>query len=554
MIHTLHYGEGASKDAAFRHTVRLYDYQEETLQELAQAEEAGHKNIMLELPTGCGKTVVAGAFTEDKLKKGKRVLFLANRDILVGQAIEKFQLKLGIYPLREQASQRAYTRFGSGGLDNNCVAGSVQTMHDMGRLENWSPDSFDYILSDEAHRCTGNGWRGIRSYFKNAVHIGLSATPRAAIEAGLFQKSIKPITLAQAVERGFLVDCHIHRVKTDIDLSSIGLSGSGAEKDFNKKQLDEVIFKHTSMLATSIKKKIGGMRTAVFAPSVASAQGLAHALNDLGVTAESVSYKSPDPVAVIERFKNKEFQVIVNCLILCEGWDDGDVESIVICNPSVNRDRYVQIVGRVLRLPETIEKKKGIVFDYAGVSDKHDLMHAVDVFIDGDQSDPYNVELRKRARQLVDSGAETDGLKAVQQAKKEMAEMVANDPSKRRKAEEIHTEEKVVVFDPIYARVLGMPTQMPAKQLEQKPATQQQKDFITRVSKGKLPTEGLTSEAATRVIIDLKKRMKEGKCLPAQLNLLRILNCPIEKRLTMTTAEANKWITDAPKPEWWGKK
>ena len=151
--------------------MKLRPYQQEARKSVWEEWDKGRAKTLLVLPTGCGKTIVFAAVTEDSVRKGERVLILAHRGELLEQAADKIMKTTGLGCSVEKAEQSCIGQW------FRVTVGSVQTLMRAKRLEQFSPDYFDTIIIDEAHHAISDSYQIILNYFNNAKVLGVTATP-----------------------------------------------------------------------------------------------------------------------------------------------------------------------------------------------------------------------------------------------------------------------------------------------------------------------------------------------------------------------------------------
>jgi superfamily II DNA or RNA helicase len=446
------------------------------------------------------------------------------------------------------------------GFERLCADGFVYNIEVEGN-HNYFVDG---ILVHNCHHIKpGNHWHKVRRYFNTAKHLGFTATPgemrgKKYVNIPLFQRDIEHLKLGEAIEKNYLCRLLIKRCDTKIDLRKVGRVAG----DFNQTELDRVIYENTNKLATAIKKEIENRPTIAFTPLVESAEALAAALNDIGVTARAVSYKTRDPLELYEAHKRGEFQVLTNAMKLTEGFDAPYVEAVVIARPTRSVNVYRQMIGRGTRKSEQTGKTNCKIIDFAFVSDSLEIAGAPETVLDVvDENDIKDIA--DEVNRLIAEGEDVDLMEAMKEAQRklrEKREKAAAEAEVRRLAEEArlaalearrakNREEnfnyKVTTYDPFANNLLGIPQERADAWTTHDPATDKQKALITKLTKGKVKVDKLNKQAAASMIGQLKASLNEGLATYAQRDLMvRRMGVKADDARNMTIAEATAYINE----------
>ncbi|MBI4854880.1 MAG: DEAD/DEAH box helicase [Acidobacteria bacterium] len=352
-------------------------YQEEALAKIEKAYEKGKSRILIALPTGTGKTIVFAHLINRRLIKG-RSLVLAHRDELIEQAVEKIKMVIPSASIGVVKAQRNE-------IDNQIVVASIQTLARKSLLSYLG--SFSTIIVDEAHHSAANSYRKVLKALgsfarKDApLTLGVTATPERGDRVGLhnvFQQIVYHRNLLEMIEEQYLSDLTWQSVNLDIDLDKIGIrSGDFIESQLIKALSDSELPKHTF---DAWKKYASDRKTIIFVPGVALAHQTAELFQKHKIRCEAIDGKLPDldRKAIIARLRNGQTQVVVNCLILTEGFDESSVDCILFARPTKSKPFYLQMLGRGTRLHPG--KKDCLIIDIVGVSKKHNLMTLPNLF------------------------------------------------------------------------------------------------------------------------------------------------------------------------------
>lgn len=341
---------------------QLRQYQEGAIAGCRQA-YAKHQRVMLKSPTGSGKTEIAMAVVALARAKGKRVGFLCNRIKLVQQTSARFQrsgIAHGI--IQGENTTRMY---------EPVLVASIQTVDRRGMPE------VDLLIIDEAHGATSAAYEKLIVKHGGQV-LGLSATPYSvglgrhieALGGPLFEDLVSAISVKELIEQGFLVDYQLYAPSSP-DLSKIGVEKNEyGEDDYKKAAVAKAI--NTPKLVGDIVKtwleKSFGKPTVCFAQNILHSKNIVKEFVTHGVAAEHIDCytKEEERKAIFARIESGETLVVSNVGILTEGWDFPRCETCILACATKSLIKYLQMVGRVLRICEG--KLFALILDHAGVS------------------------------------------------------------------------------------------------------------------------------------------------------------------------------------------
>jgi hypothetical protein len=252
------------------------------------------------------------------------------------------------------------------------VSASVQSL--VRRLDHFSPDDFDLLITDEAHHAAAPSYRKIYEYFKPRVHLGFTATPDRADKKDLneiFDDIIFYRDIRWAIGHNFLCDVECLRADIGFDLSKARKVGN----DYNAGDVEEAVDQPAFNDAIAdVYKKYARGQTLIFAATVKHAQEIAARIEGARVvTAETLERDQ-----VIKDFTERKFPCMVNVMVFSEGTDIPLIETIIMARPTSNQSLYTQMAGRGLRLYPGKESLR--LIDCVGVSGKLGLRTACDLF------------------------------------------------------------------------------------------------------------------------------------------------------------------------------
>jgi superfamily II DNA or RNA helicase len=338
-------------------------YQEAAIQSARDRIARGVRRILLNSPTGSGKTVIAGGIVQRAVAKGRRVLFLAHRRELIDQTVNKLR-DAGVHDF-------GVIMAGSGMInpDAPVQVASIQTL-----IRREFPRA-DLVIIDECHRAASRSYLSVLANYPDAAVIGLSATPERLDGKGLdniFSDMVAVATVPDLIEAGHLVKPVCYAGET-ADLSGVKIRRG----DYDEHELASAMDKPklTGDIVTNWLRIAKGRQTAVFAAGVEHAQHLTAEFFAAGIPAATVTGATPraEREAIIADWRAGFVQVVVNVFVFVEGFDMPSMECVVLARPTKSVSLYLQAVGRVMRpFPG---KDRAILIDHAGCWQMHGPPH-----------------------------------------------------------------------------------------------------------------------------------------------------------------------------------
>jgi superfamily II DNA or RNA helicase len=319
-------------------------------------------------PTGSGKTIKFAHVAERRLEEG-RVLILAHRDELLDQAIDKLHQARGLAASKEKAADRA-------DHDAGVVVASVQTLSRTNRLERFGADHFHTVVVDEAHHVLASSYQKILRRFETAKVLGVSATPdRGDMRslANYFEDVAFQIGLVDLIEDGYLCRVKVQTVPLRIDISQVSTRAG----DFSDEELAIALEPVLEEAAEAIVNHASERKTLVFVPLVRIAAQFASILQDHGVSAEMVSGACTDRAEKLLRFRIGETRMLINAMLLTEGYDEPSIDCVVPLRPTKIRSLYAQMVGRGMRVH--LGKENLLILDFLWLSRQHNIVRPLDL-------------------------------------------------------------------------------------------------------------------------------------------------------------------------------
>lgn len=481
-----------------------------------ELEVLGRRSTLLVACTGSGKTVTFVERVRRCKSHGGRSLILAHRDELIQQPRRKLEA-LGIHPDVEKGKQRASTLA-------RVVIASVQSLRGA-RLQRFARDHFDLIIVDEAHHAMAPGYRAILDHFDSAKVLGVTATPlRADGEAlgDVFESVAFRYEIRDAIRDQWLVPIVARRVVLDgVDLSAVKTRAGDLAQDQLAALLETE--RAISGVVVPLLELTHDRPTVVFGVDVAHAAQLAAALNERRPgCARAVHGESDDRDELLAAFARGEFQFLVNCMLLLEGWDCPPASCVAIARPTKSWALFVQAVGRGTRIfgatyAESCAngKRNLLLLNFTGTAGRHRLIGPADCLAGSEHAlDALADDVREELDRLL--GTQTLELESVvahatAEVEKRRA-AIARDAIVRFHAEELDP----FLGDADHAAALHGQSVIDPR-WESEPATEKQISALKKagVTVGKLPPS-LSKAEASRLLGRLAARRSRGLCSLAQ--------------------------------------
>lgn len=485
--------------------MELRQYQEEARQAVEKQWEDGIQKTLLVLPTGCGKTIVFAKITEDRVRRGDRVLILAHRGELLEQAADKIGKVTRLGCAMEKAEQTCL------GSWFRVVVGSVQSLMREKRLGRFPADYFGTIIIDEAHHCISDSYQKVLRHFENAKVLGVTATPDRGDMRNLgevFDSLAYEYTLPKAIREGYLSPIKALTIPLQLDLSGVAMQSG----DFKAGDIATALDPYLYQIADEMSKYCRDRKTVVFLPLVKTSQKFRDILQEKGFQAAEVNGESEDRAEILEAFERGEYNVLCNSMLLTEGWDCPSVDCVVVLRPTKVRSLYSQMVGRGTRLYPG--KEHLLLLDFLWHTERHELCHPADLICTSkDVAQKMTENLEEAAGFPMD--LEEAEKKASEDVIAEREEALANQLREMR-----HRKKRLV--DPLQFEMSiqaeDLSGYVPAFGWEMAPPSDKQKATLEKL--GILPDEIDNAGKAAKLLERLDIRKAEGLTTPKQIRFL----------------------------------
>ncbi|MDF0606140.1 DEAD/DEAH box helicase family protein [Neisseriaceae bacterium TC5R-5] len=371
-------------------------YQRVAINRAVEAIAKGQQRVLLVMATGTGKTYTAFQIIWRmwKAKAKKRILFLADRNILVDQTMQQDFAPFGevMHKVTNREIKKNYEIY-------------LALYQGLTGKEEWKQiykqfpaDFFDLVVVDECHRGSAaddSAWHDVLKYFSSATHLGLTATPKETKEVSnisYFGEPIYTYSLKQGIEDGFLAPYKVIRIATDVDAvgytpekGKIDKLGQVVEqRQYNTRDFDRtlVLEKRTKLVASKVWEYLKATdpmaKTIVFCDDQDHAERMRQELVKLIPAAASnrryvmrITSDDNEGKAQLSYFidNDEPYPVIATTSKLLSTGVDAKTCKLIVLDQNINSmTEFKQIIGRGTRLREDYQKLYFTIMDFKGAT------------------------------------------------------------------------------------------------------------------------------------------------------------------------------------------
>lgn len=327
-------------------------------------------NLMLQMPTGTGKTIVFTSVVRDIQRWCKdnsaesKILIVAHRKELITQASSKLKdIPHGI--IMSGTKQE---------MQHMVQVASIQTFMSCRNYETMRRYRFDFIIIDEAHHSIASGYQKLWEMYPHSKKLGVTATPWRMNHCG-FRSLFSDIVLSEPIEwfvnNHYLSNYDYISIRRDSEVQKAvnSIDRYGVDGDYLEAELSNVFdCDHIRAgLYKSYHKFADGKKGIIYAIDRRHAANIQELYASHGVSIRMIDGTTPanERQSIIDDFKADLVRVIVNVNIFSEGFDCPDIEFIQLARPTRSLAMYLQQVGRGLRVSD--DKEKSLILDNVGL-------------------------------------------------------------------------------------------------------------------------------------------------------------------------------------------
>lgn len=310
-------------------------HQSSCLHATRRAVADGSRAPLIVAPTGAGKTFIGVLIASGALRKGGAVLWVTHRRELIDQTVASLQ--------RAGVARVSVLRADDDRIDDGAaiVVASIQTLIARGKRP-----SASVVVLDEAHHYSSAQWGAVAYDYRNAIRIGLTATPERADGSALgdvFDSLVVAANYSELISTGLLVPC-------DVLAPSARLQGAIAQTPWDAYSAHGL-----------------GRPAVVFTSGVETAREAAREI--AGARAVWGGLPGSERARILEDYQTGAIQVVSNAMVLTEGWDAPRAEVCILARGATTVSAYLQMCGRVLRPCKG--KGRALLLDLVGAYHEH---------------------------------------------------------------------------------------------------------------------------------------------------------------------------------------
>ena len=358
---------------------QLRPYQQSLLERTQDALDADPKaRVMLQLPTGGGKTVIAGELLADWLQNGRKAVWLTHRKELAEQT-RRMLTNAGV---SATANGRWTSDEGAPAIAGGTVILMAQKvgLNNKGESRVWNRyDAGDLLVIDEAHHAAAPGWERAMQQWPGPI-VGMTATPWRLSEKEGFDHLFGGLLCGpqtadlQALEKPALCRAQVFIPPPEERIAAgvVGSIGDYTETGIKRANRDRPDIMTAGALAFW-QNHAANRPTIAYAVSVEHAHNLAAVFNDANIPAAVIlgDTNRQERDRAIAGFRDGSIKILVNVAVATEGFDLPDASCVIIARPTMSLALYLQMVGRGLR-PKT-DGGDCILLDLAANAVSHGL-------------------------------------------------------------------------------------------------------------------------------------------------------------------------------------
>tara|TARA_R110002074_G_scaffold168791_1_gene330243 strand:- start:7080 stop:8591 length:1512 start_codon:yes stop_codon:yes gene_type:complete len=322
----------------------LYDYQEEDLNTIFNylEDNGDNSNLLYQLPTGGGKTVVFSEIAKRYIERTKKKVVVLTHRIELSQQTSKMLKGFGVKnkiinsEVKEWQDQDEYM----------CFVAMVETLNNRLQEEKIEINNIGLVIIDEAHY---NSFRKLFKFFENSVILGVTATPLSSNIKLPMKDNYKKLIVGESIEsliqKKFLAKANMYNYDVSLQTLKLGISG-----DYTVKSSDELYGNHSMLnkLVAAYNEIAKGTKTLIFNNGINTSRYVCETFKKAGYNIRHLDNKNnaSERKEILKWFKETPDAILTSVSILTTGFDEPSVETIILNRATRSLTLYFQMIGR----------------------------------------------------------------------------------------------------------------------------------------------------------------------------------------------------------------
>lgn len=342
-----------------REIKELYPYQKEAVEKIFKRleEMPPNANLLFQLPTGGGKTIIFSEIAKRYIQKYKRKVLILTHRIELSQQTSEVLSYIGISnkvinsEVKHLPNQTPY----------QCFTALVETLNNRLQENEEFLEDIGLVIVDEAHN---NSFRKIFHYFKDVNILGVTATPLSSNKKlplyQIYNDLIVGESIKSLIEKGYLCDADTYTYEVNLSSLRVGSNGEFTVSSHEQLYTQSVML---NKLIQAYEERAMNTKTLIFNAGILTSKAVYEAFAKKGYIIKHLdsTFSDKDRAEVLEWFRNTPNGILTSVSILTQGFDEPAVESIILNRATRSLTLYHQMIGRGSRVWKN--KKKFQIID-----------------------------------------------------------------------------------------------------------------------------------------------------------------------------------------------
>lgn len=326
----------------------LYPYQKEAVEKIFKKleEMPPNANLLFQLPTGGGKTIIFSEIAKRYIQKYKRKVLILTHRIELSQQTSEVLNYIGISnkvinsEVKQLPNQTPY----------QCFTALVETLNNRLQENEEFLEDIGLVIVDEAHN---NSFRKIFHYFKDVNILGVTATPLSSNKKlplyQIYNDLIVGESIKSLIEKGYLCDADTYTYEVNLSSLRIGSNGEFTVSSHEQLYTQSVML---NKLIQAYEERALNTKTLIFNAGILTSKAVYEAFAKKGYPIKHLdsTFSDRERAEVLEWFRNTPNGILTSVSILTQGFDEPAVESIILNRATRSLTLYHQMIGRGSRV------------------------------------------------------------------------------------------------------------------------------------------------------------------------------------------------------------